>query len=249
VTTTDRLSPTSPIDPDHLPEGEAKVQAVRSMFDAIAPRYDLVNRLMTFRMDVGWRRRTVDRLALAPGSRVLDLACGTGDLCQELDRQGLVPVGVDLSFGMLAARRSSAPVVQGDALVLPVPDASVDGVTCGFALRNLVALAPFLDELARVVRPGGRIALLEVAVPDNALMRWGHGVYFGTVVPWIGGLLSDATAYRYLPKSVAYLPNPPEMVAMIRAAGFADARRDLLSGGIAQLLVGTRDRPPIRGAS
>jgi len=230
----------STIDPDHLPQGEEKVAAVRSMFDAIAPRYDLVNRIMTFRMDVGWRRRTVRRLALAPRSTVIDLACGTGDLCRELASQGIAPIGVDLSFGMLAAGTSSAPLVQADALTLPVGAGSVDGATCGFALRNLVALEPFFAELARVVRPRGRIALLEVAQPDNGLMRWGHGLYFGQVVPRIGGLLSDASAYRYLPKSVAYLPPTPELMALVRGAGFPDATRTTLSGGISQLIVGTR---------
>ena len=235
--------PTPPaIDADHLPEGDAKVAAVRSMFDAIAPRYDLVNRIMTFRMDVGWRRRAVNRLALAPGSTVLDVACGTGDLCGELARQGLAALGCDLSFGMLAAGRSGAPVVQADALRLPIAAGAVDGATCGFALRNLVALDPFFAELARVVRPGGRIALLEVSVPANPVMRWGHGIYFGTVVPHIGALLSDPAAYRYLPKSVAYLPQPPQLVDQLVRAGFADARREALSGGIAQLLVATRDR-------
>ena len=228
------------INPDALPEGEAKVAAVRSMFDAIAPRYDLVNRIMTFRLDVAWRRRTVRRLRLGPGSRVLDLACGTGDFCRELAAYDLVPVGADLSFGMLAAGRSGAPLMQADALRLPVPDASVDGVTCGFALRNLVDLGPFFAELARVVRPGGRIALLEVAEPPNPVLRWGHAVYFGRVVPRIGGLLSDPAAYRYLPKSVAYLPAPEALVAMVVDAGFPDAERTLLSGGIAQLLLGTR---------
>jgi len=212
------------------------------MFDAIAPRYDLVNRIMTFRMDVGWRRRTVDRLALAPRSTVLDVACGTGDLCGELMRQGLDAIGCDLSHGMLVAGHSGAPLVQGDALRLPVAAGAVDGVTCGFALRNLVALEPFFGELSRVVRPGGRIALLEVAVPANALVRWGHGVYFGAVVPRIGGLLSDPAAYRYLPRSVAYLPESEELVDLLRGAGFGNARRETLSGGIAQLLVATRDR-------
>ncbi|HEY5155927.1 MAG TPA: ubiquinone/menaquinone biosynthesis methyltransferase [Acidimicrobiales bacterium] len=230
------------INPEALPEGDAKVQAVRSMFDAIAPRYDLVNRVMTFRLDVGWRRKTVRRLRLGPGSRVLDLACGTGDFCRELRAYDLVPVGVDLSFGMLAAGTTGAPLVQADILRLPLPDASVDGVTCGFALRNLVELAPFFAELARVVRPGGRIALLEVAEPPNAILRWGHGVYFGKVVPRIGGLLSDPAAYRYLPKSVAYLPEPEALVTMVRDAGFTDTERSLFSGGISQLLLGTRDR-------
>ncbi len=230
------------IDPEHLPEGDDKVRAVRSMFDAIAPRYDLVNRVMTFRMDVGWRKRTVRELRLGPGSIVLDLACGTGDFCRELAAYDLVPIGADLSYGMLAAGRSGAPLVQADILRLPMPDASVDGVTCGFALRNLVELEAFFLELARVVRPGGRVAILEVAEPPNPVMRWGHGVYFGKVVPRIGGLLSDPAAYRYLPKSVAYLPPPDELVAQFRSAGFTDGTRTLFSGGISQLVLGTRDR-------
>jgi demethylmenaquinone methyltransferase / 2-methoxy-6-polyprenyl-1,4-benzoquinol methylase len=223
-----------------LPQGEEKVRAVRSMFDTIAPRYDLVNRLMTFRMDVGWRRTTVARLDLPPGSRVLDLACGTGDLCRELASSDLRPVGADLSFGMLAAARTTAPLVHADVLRLPVPDSSVDGATCGFALRNFVDLGEFVVELARVVRPGGRIALLEVAEPPNPVLRWGHGVYFGAVVPRIGALLSDGAAYRYLPKSVAYLPEPERMLDMLAEAGFLRPRRDLLSTGIAQLLTATR---------
>src|SRR5688572_20883088 len=164
------------------------------MFDAIAPRYDLVNRIMTFRMDVGWRRRTVASLGLPAGSTVVDLACGTGDLCRELASRGLRPIGVDLSFGMLAAARTTAPLVHGDALRLPLPSGSVAGATCGFALRNFASLPPCFDELARVVRPGGRIALLEVAEPPNRLLRAGHSLYFGKVVPLVGGLLSDPAA-------------------------------------------------------
>lgn len=231
------------IDPESLPEGDEKVRAVRSMFDAIAPRYDLVNRVMTFRMDVGWRRKTVRRLRLGPGSLVLDLACGTGDLCRELKAYDLVAIGADLSFGMLAAGTTGAPLVQSDILRLPMPDASVDGATCGFALRNLVELEPFFAELARVVRPGGRIALLEVAEPPNPVLRWVHGVYFGKIVPLIGGLLSDPTAYRYLPKSVAYLPDPTELLTMVQSAGFTDATRTLFSGGVSQLLLASRDDP------
>ena len=226
-----------------LPQGEAKVRAVRDMFDAIAPRYDLVNRVMTFRMDVGWRRATVAALALSPGSRVVDVAAGTGDLCRELERRGLRAVGVDLSGGMLAHASTGAPLAQADALRLPVPAASVDGITCGFALRNLVDLPAFFAEAALVLRPGGRMALLEVAEPANPVLRWGHSVYFGKVVPRIGGLLSDPAAYRYLPRSVAYLPPRPALLAQIRDAGFTAVERRPLSGGIAQLLTATRARP------
>ena len=223
-----------------LPTGDEKVAAVRSMFDAIAPRYDLVNRVMTFRMDVGWRKRTIGDLGLPHGSTVLDLACGTGDFCKGLAGAGLRPVGMDLSYGMLAAARTEVPLVQGDALRLPVPDGSVDGVTCGFALRNFMELGPFFAELARAVRPAGRIALLEVAEPANPVLRWGHGLYFGKVVPKIGGLLSDPAAYRYLPKSVAYLPEPEKILAMLADVGFERVDRQLLSTGISQLITATR---------
>ena len=229
-----------PWETDELPTGAAKQQAVRQMFDAIAPRYDLVNRLMTFRLDVRWRRIAIHSLALPTASLVADLASGTGDMCIDLRKAGLRPISVDLSFGMLAADRSGAPRVQGDVLQLPFPDSSLDGVSCGFALRNFVDLRLFFDELGRVVRPGGRIALLDVATPPNPIMRWGHSIYFGKVVPLVGGLFSDKAAYRYLPKSVAYLPEPGEMMRRLAAAGFNDGSRQLLSGGITQLITGVR---------
>jgi demethylmenaquinone methyltransferase / 2-methoxy-6-polyprenyl-1,4-benzoquinol methylase len=229
-------------DRETLPEGDEKRDTVREMFDAIAPRYDLVNRVMTFRLDVRWRRRAVQALALPAGSLVVDLASGTGDLCVDVRNAGYRPISIDLSAGMLRADHSGAPRVQADITRLPAPGRSVDGATCGFALRNLVALAPFFAELRRVLRPGGRVALLDVGVPPNRIVRWGHSVYFGRVVPRIGGWLSDPAAYRYLPRSVAYLPEPAELVALLREAGFADASHQFFSGGITQLLTGTRDR-------
>jgi demethylmenaquinone methyltransferase/2-methoxy-6-polyprenyl-1,4-benzoquinol methylase len=214
---------------------------VRKMFDAIAPRYDLVNRIMTFRLDTRWRRRAVRDLALPPDSTVLDLAAGTGDLCIDLRRAKLRPIALDLSFGMLSNDRSNAPRAQADILRLPMPSQSVDGIICGFALRNLVDLEIFFTECARVIRPGGRIALLDVGVPHNPLIRFGNNIYFGKVVPRIGALLSDAAAYRYLPRSVAYLPDRSVLVAQLQRAGFADAVHTQLSGGLTQLMVGTRN--------
>lgn len=226
---------------DRLPEGEEKRQAVRSMFDTIAPRYDLVNRIMTFRMDVGLRRKTMKVADFAPRGTVLDLAAGTGDFCIELEKKGNRAIGVDLSYGMLAAARTSAPLVQGDLLALPFPDGAVDGAVCGYALRNLVELPAFFDELARVVRPGGRIGLLDVSRPDSKLLRTGYDIYFNKIVPKIGALFSDAAAYDYLPRSLSYLPEREEMVAMLQRAGFADAQHQQLQGGLSQLLTGTRE--------
>ncbi|MCP3988533.1 MAG: ubiquinone/menaquinone biosynthesis methyltransferase [Actinomycetia bacterium] len=225
---------------DRLPHGAEKREAVRSMFDTIAPRYDLVNRLMTFRMDVRWRKTTLQELALPPGATVLDLACGTGDFCVELIKAGHRPLGVDLSYGMLAAARTDAPLVQGDLANQPMVDGAADGAVCGFALRNLVALDPFFAELFRVIRPGGRIGLLDVSQPDNRLLRWGHGIYFNRVVPVVGGLLSDKRAYAYLPRSVSYLPEPDELTSMLETAGFVAVKRRQLSTGITQLLTATR---------
>jgi demethylmenaquinone methyltransferase/2-methoxy-6-polyprenyl-1,4-benzoquinol methylase len=223
-----------------LPEGEEKVHAVGAMFDAIAPRYDLLNRLLTFRLDVGWRRRALDAMNLPPRAAVLDIAAGTGDLCRELERRGAAPIALDLSAGMLANARTTAPLVQADARYLPVASASVDGVTCGFALRNLVDLEVCFAEMARVLRVGGALAILEVSAPTNPLLAFGHRLYFGRVVPFIGGLISDAAAYRYLPRSVAYLPPTAELLALIEDAGFVDAQRRALTGGIAQLITARR---------
>ncbi|MFZ9650685.1 MAG: ubiquinone/menaquinone biosynthesis methyltransferase [Ilumatobacteraceae bacterium] len=228
-------------DREDLPKGAEKVEAVREMFDAIAPRYDFVNRLMTFRLDTRWRKKTVSALNLPKGSRVLDLASGTGDLCIELKQNGYQPISMDLSFGMLSADRSGAPRTQVDILKLPIPNMCVDGITCGFALRNLENLQMFFIELARVTRHGGRIALLDVSVPTNRLIRFGNSIYFGRIVPIIGGLFSNRAAYRYLPRSVAYLPAPDQLVAMLKQSGFADAKHTQLSGGLTQLLVATRN--------
>lgn len=226
------------LDPEHLPEGDEKREAVRSLFDTIAPRYDLVNRIMTFGLDVRWRKKALTALALPPGSRVLDLACGTGDFCRESLKAGLRPIGVDLSMGMLAAARTDAPLIHGDILSLPMAPGTADGATCGFALRNLVELPGFFEEVARVVRPEGRISFLDAAEPENRLLRWGHGIYFGRIVPRVGGFFSDRTAYSYLPKSLAYMPPWPELRERLAEAGFLDIERKVFIG--AHLITATR---------
>ena len=223
-----------------LPDPSRKAQVVRGMFDRISTRYDLVNRVMTFGMDVGWRRRAVRELRLPGGAFVADLACGTGDLCEELLTGGYRAVGFDFSHGMLRNAGTSAPLVEADALRLPLADGGVDGATCGFALRNVTELTALFAETARVLRSEGRAAFLETSEPDGRLLRAGHAVYFKRIVPLIGGALSDREAYRYLPRSMAYLPEPARLLSMLAEAGFAGVERIALGGGVAQLLVGTR---------
>lgn len=229
-----------------LPTGEAKTAQVRAMFDTIAPRYDLLNRLMTFGLDQRWRRATVAALGLPPGSTVLDLGSGTGDLSAIGMRQGYRVIGTDLSAGMLANRRQPPAAVQSDASALPLGTASCDGVVSGYALRNFTDLSACLAEAARVLRPGGRLAVLEVASPSSRLWGAGFHLWFDRAVPVLGGLLSDATAYRYLPRSTAYLPDGDGLRALLREVGFATVGRRLLSGGLSQLLTATRaGMPPV----
>ena len=223
-----------------LPRGAEKARVVEDMFDRIAPRYDLLNRLLTFRLDVAWRRAAVRSLELVSGARVLDLACGTGDLCRTLTDEGYRPIGADFSAGMLAAARTAAPLVRADATNLPFPDGALDGLTCGFALRNFVDLGPVLAECARVLRRHGRIALIDVSEPTSAPARAVHGLWFRRVVPFVGGLLSDRSAYAYLPASTAYLPSRSELLRMVADAGFADVTHRALGAGAAQLITGAR---------
>jgi len=231
-----RTIPTAP-----LPEGAEKRREVESMFDRIAPRYDLVNRVMTLGLDRRWRRRTIAALGLPTGSGVLDLGCGTGDLCEELRAAGHSPAGLDLSAGMLGAAHTTAPLVRGDALRLPVPDGAVDGIVSGFALRNVVDLAELFAECARALRLGGRVAMLETDEPHNRLLQAGHRLWFRRVVPVLGGRLGrDRDAYRYLPRSSAYLPPTPQLLELVGEAGFDDVRHRRLGGGAVQLVSGTR---------
>jgi demethylmenaquinone methyltransferase/2-methoxy-6-polyprenyl-1,4-benzoquinol methylase len=224
-----------------LPEGDAKHDAIEGMFDRLAPRYNRMNRVISLGLDKAWRRRTVDALAAVSGGLVLDLACGTGDLTRDLAAHGYAPVGIDFSAGMLAEARVDLPLVRGDGAALPLATASADGITCGFALRNFVDLDTVFRECARVLRRGGRFAALDATVPTNPLLRAGNAVWFRGAVPLLGRIVAhDAEAYRYLPKSTAYLPPVAELTEVLGAAGFRSVRHTTLTGGSVLLITGTR---------
>lgn len=223
-----------------LPVGEEKTRAVRAMFDAIAGRYEMVNKMMTLGLDARWRRRAVLDLRLPPGQLVLDVAAGTGDFTRELRRQSQRAVATDLSYGMLHAARRVVSRVQADAAALPFASASFDGLTCGYALRNFTDLEATFDEMARVLRAGGRLSMLEVAEPRRGLLRAGFRIWFRRFVPFLGSLVSDRAAYQYLPRSTAYLPPAPQIIAMLNASGFSAVNHRRVMGGLSQQFVATR---------
>ena len=223
-----------------LPQGEEKTRRVQLMFDTIAPRYEFVNKLMTLGMDRRWRRHIIRDLYLPPESRVLDIATGTGDLYRESLRQGLLPIGTDLSFGMLAVGQHLNISVQSDAAHLPFLSGSFDGVTCGYALRNFTELQLSLNEMARVLRPGGRLSIIEVSEPKNVVLRFGFRIWFRGLVPIIGAIVSDRGAYQYLPKSTAYLPPTEVLRSMFNVAGFSAVNHHSILGGLSQRFTATR---------
>ena len=226
-----------------LPTGEDKRVRVQDMFDRIAPKYDALNRVISAGMDQRWRRRSLDKIGVRKGDAVVDLACGTGDFCELVEQRGASVIGVDFALQMLKQGQNRGlehEAVQGDGEWLPFRTASVDVVTCGFALRNFVSLKGVLAEVARIVRPGGRIALLDVDRPAFAPVRFAHSLYFDRIVPFIGGLVSDKKAYTYLPQSTAYLPPPEELKEMLSGAGFLKVERESLFLGSAQILTGVR---------
>ena len=222
--------------------GTLPPEGVQSMFDRIAPVYDVMNRVMTAGLDRRWRRLAV-REVVWPGDRVLDACCGTGDLAVEAESRGGRVVGLDFSQRMLErARRKSGTIewVQGDALALPFADGEFDAATVGFGVRNLEDLERGLGELYRVLRPGGRVAVLEITRP-RGLLRPFFRVWLDVLVPLAGRILPGGKAYTYLPASVRRFPGPEDLSGLFRSAGFRDVRFRLLGGGSVALHVAERE--------
>jgi demethylmenaquinone methyltransferase/2-methoxy-6-polyprenyl-1,4-benzoquinol methylase len=210
--------------------------AVEAMFDRISPVYDAMNRVMTAGLDRRWRRLAAEAV-VAPEDEVLDACCGTGDLALAAERAGGRVTGLDFSERMLErARRKSGSVrwVRGDALALPFPDGSFDAATVGFGIRNVEDLEAGLRELARVLRPGGRLGCLEITRP-RGLLRPFFRLWFDGVVPLLGKVLPGGAAYSYLPASVRRFPGPEDLAGVMRRAGFEDVEWRLLGGGIVAL--------------
>jgi demethylmenaquinone methyltransferase / 2-methoxy-6-polyprenyl-1,4-benzoquinol methylase len=220
--------------------GRLPAEGVRTMFDRIAPVYDAMNRTMTAGLDRRWRRLTAEAV-VRPDDRVLDACCGTGDLAVAAARARGRVTGLDFSERMLERARRKAPElewVRGDLLALPFPDGSFDAATVGFGVRNVENLDQALNELRRVLRPGGRLGILEITRPSGPLALF-YRFWFDGVVPLIGKLLPGGSAYTYLPASVRRFPGPEELAGVMRTAGFDDVRYRLLAGGIVALHTGS----------
>jgi demethylmenaquinone methyltransferase / 2-methoxy-6-polyprenyl-1,4-benzoquinol methylase len=214
--------------------------SVRTMFDRIAPVYDVMNRVMTAGLDVRWRRLTA-RAVVRPGDRVLDAACGTGDLAIADRKAGATHVtGLDFSERMLERARRKAPElewVQGDMLELPFEDGAFDAATVGFGVRNVADLELGLRELRRVLRPGGRLAILEITQPRGPLRPF-FSLWFDRIVPLLGKLLPGGAAYTYLPASVKRFPSAEELAEQLRGLGFDEVSFRLFGGTIVALHTG-----------
>jgi demethylmenaquinone methyltransferase / 2-methoxy-6-polyprenyl-1,4-benzoquinol methylase len=223
--------------------GTLAPQDVRTMFDRIAPVYDAMNRVMTAGLDRHWRRLTAQAV-VRPGDRVLDACCGTGDLALAGVRAGGRVTGLDFSDRMLERARRKAPELEwlhGDLLELPFPDASFDAATVGFGVRNVADLPRALAELRRVLRPGGRLGVLEITTPRGVLRPF-YRLWFDRIVPVLGRRLTGGSAYAYLPASVRRFPGPEELARRMEEAGFGAVRFRVLAGGIVALHIGEATR-------
>lgn len=215
-----------------LPTGDKKKAMVRSMFDDIAPTYEKTNRIISFGLDNFARRIAIKELRARPQSVVIDLASGTGDFSRMLENNCIQALSCDLSFGMLAQDSQSLRRIQCDGTQMPFPSDSVDGVVCGYALRNFVDLETSFAEILRVIKPGGRCVAVDVSVPKNPLLRAGNRLWFAKIAPKLGWLISkNKKAYEYLPRSTAYLPEQDILVDMLERAGGENINISPLIGG------------------
>jgi demethylmenaquinone methyltransferase/2-methoxy-6-polyprenyl-1,4-benzoquinol methylase len=225
---------------NRIATGTLPPEGVQRMFDRIAPVYDVMNRVMTGGLDRRWRRITIDE-AVRPGDRVLDACCGTGDLAIAARRQGAGEVvGLDFSEQMLERARRKAPEinwVQGDALALPFDDESFDAATVGFGVRNVDDLEGAIRELRRVLRPGGRVAILEITTPVGALAGF-YRFWFDRMIPLLGKVLPGGSAYTYLPASVRRFPQPEALADLLAASDFEAVRFRRFAGSIVALHIG-----------
>lgn len=230
-------------------------QWVQRMFADIAPKYDLLNHLLSFNIDRGWRRALRDCLTPVlsrPDARVLDLCCGTGDVMLDFEAVAAAPVlGADFCHEMLVSAQAKAaragrdaPLFEADALQLPIANAALDAISIAFGFRNLANYSAGLRELHRVLKPGGVLAILEFSHPRGVIVRAGYGFYSRVVLPLVGSLISGSReAYTYLPDSIGKFPSAEQLRSMMEAAGFAAPHFQLLTGGIAALHVGTKSMP------
>jgi demethylmenaquinone methyltransferase/2-methoxy-6-polyprenyl-1,4-benzoquinol methylase len=215
---------------------------VEAMFDRIASVYDLMNSVMTACMHQRWRERAVELAHVGPGSRALDVATGTGDLAIALRERGAEVVGIDFAEKMLEIARQKAPAIDfrtGNALALDFPDDEFDAATVGFGARNFDDLDRGLAEMARVVKPGGRVVVLEITTPQKPPLSLFFDLWFDHLVPLIGRVAGDPDAYEYLPNSVKRFPGPRDLAARMTAAGMTDLRWILTAGGIIAIHSGT----------
>jgi demethylmenaquinone methyltransferase / 2-methoxy-6-polyprenyl-1,4-benzoquinol methylase len=222
--------------------GRLAAPEVRSMFDRIAPVYDVMNRVMTVGLDQRWRGETV-KAVVRSGERVLDACCGTGDLAVAALKAGAGEVvGLDFSPKMLErarAKQHSVAWLEGDVMAMPFPDGHFDSATVGFGVRNVSDLPAALAELRRALKPGGRLGILEITTPTGFLAPF-YRLWFDRIVPLLGKLLKGGSAYTYLPASVRRFPKADELAGLMREAGFEDVRYRLFAGGIVALHTGAR---------
>lgn len=230
----------------------AKKDKIKSLFDNIAPDYDKLNHILSLNIDKGWRRKAVREIVdTNEVLTVLDVACGTGDFTIEIARKAAANsrvIGIDLSEGMMkvgrdkiAAANVNAVLEYGDCEALTYADDTFDRISVGFGVRNFEHLAVGLGEMCRVLKPGGKLVILELSIPSNPLIRWFYKLYFLNILPAIGGMVSgNRSAYEYLPASVLHFPAPDKFIPMLREAGFAEVKHKAFTFGVCRMYVGIK---------